>query len=178
MSNDIARDWFTLWEMLFGYAPKDDIARGLESYLDDEFPSSPGYSGKGWKPADLRDALRRYAEASRKEGKRPKPPTATEVKTAMIGLWHARKQARLANDPPPPPCRLGSNVGLVLFCPRIEPPYTVGSIMMAYQVTVPCRCSKGDKLSGDLYRLTDDEWDRAVEQRRVWTSAVLTRREG
>ena len=171
MNNDTG-DWLTLWEMLFGYPPKEEVARGLESYLDDEFPPSSGYSGKGWKNADLRDALRRYAEASRKEGKRPKPPTATEVKTAMIGLWHARKLARQANEPPPARCGLCKNDGLVMYCPKMERPYTIWRMMTSYQVTVPCRCGYGQKLPEKMYRLNDREWATLTAQRAVWEMEV------
>ncbi len=169
MSSSLSSDWVTLWEMLFGYPPKDDVARGLEGYLDEEFPGT-NY-GKGWKVADLRDALRAYAEDARRAGHRPKPPAATEVKSALIRLWYERKRARDTNGPPSAECALCSESGLVTYCPDLEPPYSVAGIMDAHQVPVPCRCRRGQRLPGALARLSDAAWARLVAQRAAWSDA-------
>jgi hypothetical protein len=164
----MTQNWTTLWEVLFGYPVEASFVNGIQEYLDGEFPrrgTAPGWTGE-----DLKGAMRRISEAARKDGKRPKPPTASEIKSGIILGWYERKQARLAGEPPPRPCGLCGGSGLVVYCPELEPPYTVNRMMDAYQLGVPCRCDAGAKVDARVPRLTDEQWRTLRQQRLAWES--------
>jgi hypothetical protein len=167
MGEGLSQNWTTLWEVLFGYPPDEAFVAGLQEYLDGEFPRTA--FGAGWRADDMKAALLRISEDARKAGRRAKPPTAGEIKTAIIAIWYERKTARQAGEPAQEQCAL-CNRGSVTWAPELAPPYTVDSIMDAYQVTVPCRCENGRKLPPALHRPTDAQWAVILAQRKAWNA--------